>query len=128
MKNLNGLILLRFMLAIIFITHSLARIYNGTVIDFGEKFLDSKGFAPIGLFLAMMVTAFEFVGSMLLMINRYVLIVSLVFIVQMVFGIALVHLTNGWFVVGSGVGGVEYSLLIIVSFLAIAFPQNFKLK
>ena len=106
MRNLNGLVLLRFILAIIFITHSLARVYNGTVIDFGEKFLDSKGFAPIGLFLAMMVTAFEFVGSILLIINRFVSIVSLIFIVQMCFGIVLVHLQNGWFVVGSGAGGV----------------------
>lgn len=35
----------------------------------------------------------------------------------------MVHLPHGWFVVGSGSNGIEYSLLIIASLVAISWPQ-----
>lgn len=44
----------------------------------------------------------------------------LVFVIQMLFGIYLVHLKHGWFVVGHGFNGMEYSVTLIAALFAIA--------
>ncbi len=121
----SGLLLLRYAVAIIFITHAIARIKNGTVDDFGG-FLNTQGFNPMGFYLAWGITIYELAGGALLLSGQYVNWACLIFIVHQVFGILLVHLKQGWFVVGSGTGGVEYSFLLIFSLLAIAFPSNFR--
>jgi putative oxidoreductase len=122
MRKFNGLMILRIGLATIFVSHSLMRTYMGTVDDFGEKFLDAKGFAPFGLCLAIGITGFEFLGGLLLLAGRWVRLVALVFVGQMACGIWLVHWPHGWFVVGHGTNGIEYSVLIITGLLAVAFP------
>jgi putative oxidoreductase len=47
-------------------------------------------------------------------------VVALVFVVQMLFGIYLVHLKHGWFVVGHGFNGMEYSVTLVAALLATA--------
>ena len=49
---------------------------------------------------------------------------TLVFVVQMVFGIYLVHLKHGWFVVGHGSNGMEYSVTLIAVLLATALTAS----
>jgi putative oxidoreductase len=114
--RLTGLSLLRLAVAFIFLTHSVKRIGLGPE-GFGE-FLASKGF-PFGTVLAWGVTLFELVGAPLLAFGVATRIVAAVFIVELLFGIALVHWPEGWFVVGAGRNGFEYSFLLIVSLLAI---------
>jgi len=41
------------------------------------------------------------------------------FLVQMFFGIWLVHMKHGWFVVGHGFNGMEYSVTIICALVAV---------
>jgi len=46
--------------------------------------------------------------------------IAAIFITELLVGIFLVHLQNGWFVVGATQGGMEYSVLLIISLLVIA--------
>jgi putative oxidoreductase len=108
----------RILVAGLFIAHGLMRISNGTVDNFGE-FLEIKGF-PQGFVLAWMITLYEIIAGTLLLAGRWTRIVALGFVAHQVMGILLVHAKNGWFVVGPGVGGVEYSVLLIGSCLLIA--------
>ncbi len=115
----RALIFIRVVLATLMFIHGAARIADGTVDGFGE-FLGSQGF-PLGFYLAWGITIFELVGSVLLAIGFYTYIVALIFAVELIAGIAMVHAKEGWFVVGAGRNGMEYSVLLIASFLAIAF-------
>jgi len=122
MTNMNGLHILRFALAIIFLSHAIARIHAGGVAPFGE-FLNAQGFAPAGPVLAWAVTVFELLGATLLLARRYLPVVCLLFIVHQLGGIALVHFPEGWFAVGLGRNGMEYSFLLIAALLAVGFPK-----
>jgi putative oxidoreductase len=112
----------RMLVAGLFIAHGLMRISNGTVDNFGE-FLEIKGF-PFGFVLAWMITLYEIIAGTLLLAGRWTRIVALGFVVHQVMGIVLVHAKNGWFVVGPGVGGVEYSVLLIGSCLLLAADKG----
>lgn len=103
--------LLRILMGVIFVTHGIARLYYNSVSDFGG-FLNSKGFV-IGVFLAWAVTFGEVISGTLLAIGYKVKYLVLFHTVVITMGIFLVHLPNGWFTVGHGSGGVEYSLLIL---------------
>lgn len=111
----------RVLVAILFIAHGLIRAYVGTVDDFGT-FLDSKGF-PFGVVLAWGITLYEIVGGAALAFGKWTQPLALGFVLHQVMGIALVHAKNGWFVVGHGTYGVEYSVLLIGSCLLIAFRK-----
>lgn len=115
------LLILRLVVAAIMLTHGVARIYLGTVDDFGA-FLTQNAF-PQGFYLAWAITLFEIAGSILLIIGRFVAPLSLLFAVHLFAGILLVHLKEGWFVVGAGTGGAEYSVLLIAVFSALAISH-----
>jgi len=119
----NALTFIRLVLAALMFVHGAARISYGIVDDFGG-FLGSKGF-PFGFYLAWAITLFEIVGSVLLAVGFYTWIIALVFAAQLAAGIALVHWKEGWFVVGAGRNGIEYSVFLIASLLAIAYA-NYK--
>ena len=116
LPRVTGLNLLRLAVAFIFLTHGITRIGLGPE-GFGQ-FLTSKGF-PFGTVLAWGITIFELIGAPLLALGVATRIVAVIFIVELVFGIALVHWPEGWFVVGAGRNGYEYSFLLIISLLAI---------
>jgi putative oxidoreductase len=71
------------------------------------------------------ITIFELVGSVLLAVGSYAWIIALIFSLELAVGVALVHWKEGWFVVGAGRNGIEFSALLIASFLAIAYA-NYK--
>jgi len=122
-KKSSALVFLRLAVAVLLFVHGAARIANGTVDDFGG-FLGSQGF-PLGFYLAWGLTIFELVGSVLLAAGFYTWIIALLFAAELAAGIALVHWKEGWFVVGAGRNGMEFSVLLIASLLAIAFA-NYK--
>lgn len=117
----TALIFIRVVLSALMFIHGAARISNGTIDGFGE-FLGAQGF-PFGFYLAWGITIFELVGSVLLAAGFYAWIIALMFAIHLTVGIALVHWKEGWFVVGAGRNGVEYSVLLILSFLAIAYAN-----
>lgn len=61
----------------------------------------------------------EFGGGVALILGLFVSLLSILFIVHMTTGILLVHLAQGWYVVGPGQGGMEFNVLLIASLLAL---------
>jgi putative oxidoreductase len=120
-KQQTALNILRFYLALTMIIHGGARIYADGVAPFGE-FLNMQGF-PLGFYLAWSITIFEILGGITMIIGYFVPLLAISFAFQLVMGIILVHAPNGWFVVGLGRNGMEYSVLLIISFLALAFAN-----
>ncbi|HSX60111.1 MAG TPA: hypothetical protein VLF18_07935 [Tahibacter sp.] len=110
---------LRVLLAGLIAAHGWARWYSGGVVPFGS-WLDGLGF-PFGLGIATAVTAVEILGTPLFALGRAVFPLSLLYSAIYLMGIALVHAKAGWFVVGLGRNGMEYSVLLIVSLLAVGF-------
>ncbi|UMR33390.1 DoxX family protein [Massilia sp. MB5] len=117
-----SLVLLRVAVAIMFMAHAGVRVLNGTIPRFAG-FLETLGF-PFGLTIVWAITLFELAGGLLLIadIARKWVVSGLLFIAGM--GIVLIHFQNGWFVGEHGTGGMEYSVLLMVSLLVIAnMPQ-----
>jgi putative oxidoreductase len=113
MKN-NNTIILRIALAILFLSHSLHGIFtDNDVNDFGNLFLNKVGFAPFGVPLAWGIVLSQAVGSIAFIFNKYIKPFSILFIFILLMGIILVHFREGWFVVGGGRNGVEFSFLLI---------------
>jgi putative oxidoreductase len=111
-------LVLRSMMALVFLSHGITRTVADRVTPFGKAF-DAWGW-PFGIYWAWGVTLWELVGGVLLLLGIQPRIVALVFAVQMLFGIWLVHLKHGWFVVGHGFNGMEYSLTLIAALVATA--------
>jgi putative oxidoreductase len=112
--------LVRLTVAGIIAAHGWARWAAGGVAPFGV-FLDSQGL-PYSAALAWGVTLFEMAGSAWLAWGRWpASLLALVFAAIYGVGIALVHAKAGWFVVGLGRNGMEFSVLLIVCLLAVAW-------
>ncbi len=116
-----GWLLLRVALAGIIAAHGWARWMAGGVAPFGA-FLDAQGF-PVGVAWATAVTAFEVLGSLLLLLGRCVAPLALLFSGIYALGVVLVHAKAGWFVVGLGRNGAEFSVLLIVCLLALGLQH-----
>ncbi|MCC6280309.1 MAG: DoxX family protein [Saprospiraceae bacterium] len=126
---MNSLLLIRLAVAFIFLTHGITRVYIGGVKPFGEQFLDAVGFAPLGLYIAWAITLFELVGGTLLLLGKFVRPIAVLFVFNLLMGIVLVHFKEGWFVVGAGRNGFEYSFVLIVCLVSLAFhPTHSSLK
>lgn len=110
-----GWLVLRLVLAGLIAAHGWARWWAGGVVPFGT-WLDSQGW-PGGLAIAIGVTTLEITGSVLLALGRWVPPLCLAFSAVYAMGIVLVHAKAGWFVVGLGRNGAEYSVLLITCLL-----------
>jgi putative oxidoreductase len=116
-----GWLLLRLTLAGLIAAHGWARWWAGGVVPFGG-FLESQGL-PAGTVIAGAITALEIVGSLLLAAGRFVAPLAALFAAVYATGIALVHAKAGWFVVGLGRNGSEYSVLLIVCLLVVGLQH-----
>lgn len=120
-RSRAGWLLLRMALAGIIAAHGWARLIAGGVAPFGT-FLDIQGF-PGGYYWAAAITGIEIVGSLLLLLGRFVAPLAWLFSVIYATGIALVHAAAGWFVVGLGRNGAEFSVLLIACLLALSLQH-----
>tara|TARA_R110002012_G_scaffold81454_3_gene206245 strand:- start:25996 stop:26490 length:495 start_codon:yes stop_codon:yes gene_type:complete len=118
----HALLALRIMVGIIMMAHGFQRLYYGTVADFGG-YLDSLGLM-IGTPIAWSITLFELAAGATLALGFFQKWISLTWLLVIVPGIFLVHLPNGWYVVGPSSGGVEYSCLIVVCLLVLAAERS----
>ena len=110
---------LRITLAGLLAAHGWARLLTGGVEPFG-LWLDEQGLL-IGPAIAWGVTIYEIVGTMLLAARTAVFPLTVGFALIYSAGLVLVHLPAGWFVVGLGRNGMEYSVLLIVALLCVGF-------
>jgi putative oxidoreductase len=119
-KNLS---FLRIALIIIFLVHSLAGMFNNGINNFGNLYLNQVGFAPVGLPLAWAVKLSHIALAFSLLTDKYLKATTFVTIFILVVGILMIHLKEGWFVVGGGRNGVEFNFLLIMSLLTIIYPN-----
>jgi putative oxidoreductase len=120
-RSALGWTVLRLLLAGLIAAHGWARLLAGGVAPFGE-WLGTQGFA-LGFQIAAAITAFEIVGTLLLAARRLVLPLTLAYAAIYAMGIVLVHAPAGWFVVGLGRNGAEYSVLLIACLLAVGLQH-----
>ncbi|MGQ0798608.1 MAG: DoxX family protein [Pseudomarimonas sp.] len=110
-------LVLRCVLAGLIAAHGWARWLGGGVQPFGD-WLDSQGL-PFGFAIAASITAIEIVGTLAFAAGRLVAPLALMYSAIYAVGIAMVHAPAGWFVVGAGRNGAEYSVLLIVCLLCV---------
>lgn len=116
---------MRIIVALLILIHGVYRLTMGGVEPFGI-WLGSLGF-PFGYGWAFAVTLYELVGPLLMLARRWTSLAALGHAAILSLGLVLVHLPAGWFVVGAGRNGVEYSVLLIAALIAIAWawwPQR----
>lgn len=115
-------LILRIALSGLLAAHGWARWLAGGVPPFGE-WLGTQGL-PAGLLIASAVTGIEILGTVLFALGIWVFPLSLLFAAIYLVGAWMVHWPAGWFVVGLGRNGVEYSVLLIVCLLLVGFRDR----
>lgn len=118
----HALAFIRIALATLLFIHGVARVMADGVTPFGA-FLEAQGL-PFGLGIAWFITGFELAAAPVFASGRWVTPIALVFSVIYACGIWLVHAPAGWFVVGLGRNGAEYSVLILACLLANAWAHR----
>jgi len=113
----RGLDIVRITLGLMLMVHAVYRVIVGDVPGFGE-FLSSVHF-PLGVPLAWFVTILSFFCSVGLIFRRLVAFSCMGHICVLVVGIVLDHAHDGWFVVGGGRNGMEYSVTLIAGLFAV---------
>jgi putative oxidoreductase len=109
----------RVILSLLLIIHGMVRLFIGGVPHFGA-YLTSEGI-PGGTF-------FEIIGGCLLALRVFSRWIIPVFLIEIIMGLVMVHGKEGWFVVGYGRNGSEYSLLILVSLILVWFSEDVFVK
>ena len=120
-KNLS---FLRIALIIIFLVHSLFGMFNNGINNFGNLYLNQVGFAPVGLPLAWLIKLSHIALGYSLFTDKYLKATSFITIFILIVGIFMVHLKDGWFVVGGGRNGVEFNFLLIMALLTVVYPNT----
>lgn len=111
-----GLLILRGTIGLVFLTHGWPKLTNGasgTAEFFGQLGIPAPGLT------AWFITLLEFAGGIALIVGALVSILSVLFIFHMATGIFLVHLSNGWYVIGPGQGGSEFNVLLIAGLITL---------
>ncbi|MBX7221156.1 MAG: DoxX family protein [Blastocatellia bacterium] len=116
-----ALVFLRILVALLLFIHGATRLYLGGVTPFGE-YLSGRGF-PAGVAIAWAITIFELTGTLVLAAGRFVIPLAAGFIWNLAWGIVLVHASAGWFVVGAGRNGMEYSILLIGCLITLILTE-----
>lgn len=124
MEILNTRFLLRFPVIVILLVHSITGMFNNGINDFGNLYLNQIGFSPVGVPLAWAIKLSHVFCAICLVLNRYVMVSCILNIFILLMGIILIHLKEGWFVVGGGRNGIEFNFLLIFVLLAIIFQAK----
>ena len=121
----NSTFLLRLAVAIILLAHGIAGMIDGSINDFGNFYLNQKGFAPIGVSIAWVIKSSHVIAAFCLIFEKYVKLAGFITIFILFAGIVMVHFKEGWYVVGGGRNGMEFNFLLIIVLLTIMFPKGF---
>ena len=112
-----ALSLVRVGVGVVLATHGFAKAFLG----FREPLaggLALWGF-PLAGALAWAITGLELIGGLLLALGVLRRPIAALFMLEIVVGIVKVHAAHGWYTVGPGANGVEFSALILVCLLAV---------
>lgn len=128
MKIFENHFLLRLAVAVILLAHSVPGMFDNGVNNFGKLYLNEIGFAPYGVALAWAIKLSHVAAAICLLLNKYLKLAGLLTIAILITGIFMVHLKDGWYVVGGGRNGIEFNFLLIIVLLAIMFPKGIQSK
>lgn len=128
MKYRNQHFLLRCAVAIILLVHSVPGIFNNGINDFGNRYLNTIGFAPLGLPIAWAIKVSHIAAAICLLFNKYIQWACIITIFILIMGIIMIHFQEGWFVVGGGRNGVEFNFLLIMVLTHLLFSNRYKQK
>lgn len=120
-RRMRGLTALRIVIAALLAIHGWYRWIEDGVAPFGE-WLTGQG-VPMGPYVAAGVTGYEIVATVPLALGWRVPGLCLGFCAIYAAGLAMVHWPAGWFVVGGGRNGMEYSVLLIACLGILAFTH-----
>jgi putative oxidoreductase len=124
MKIFETNFLLRLAVAVILLAHSIPGMFDNGINNFGKLYLNEIGFAPYGVALAWAIKLSHVAAAICLLLNKYIKLACLVTIAILITGIFMVHLKEGWYVVGGGRNGIEFNFLLIIVLLTIIFPKG----
>ena len=113
----GSLDILRIVISLILIVHPVTRVLERHVAEFGEE-MQSWGL-PFGVGLAWLTTLTQLAASVALLLRRLVVPFCISYIFILILGIILIHFRHGWYVVGGGRNGMEYSCTLIGCLFAI---------
>ncbi|WP_419167763.1 DoxX family protein [Candidatus Palauibacter sp.] len=116
-----GLFILRVVIGLIFVMHGWPKLAGG--IPDTAAFLGSLG-VPLSAVAAWGIALLETAGGACLVVGLFVTPVALLLVAHMLAGIFLVHLANGFYVVGPGQGGIEFNLLLVAGLLTLLFAGS----
>lgn len=102
--------------------------FNNGSYEFGTYYLNEAGFSPWGVLLAWCIKLSHVACAICLLLNKFIKPAGLLTIAILVTGIVMVHLKEGWFVVGGGRNGIEFNFLLIFVLLFLMYPTGIKLK
>ena len=106
----------------IMFTHGIHRYLYGELPGLADA-LQHFGF-PIPLILAHLINLAETGGVLLIALGLFVHTMCAVMVVIFATGIALIHWQLGFFILGPGEGGWEFSALLITCFTAVAMDYG----
>ncbi|MCL4852676.1 MAG: DoxX family protein [Bryobacteraceae bacterium] len=110
-----GIMLLRVMVAVIFIVHGGQKLFVYGLGGVGESF--GKMGLPAPAITAALVAIIEFFGGLALLVGFFTRYAALLIAAVMTGAVLLVHLNKGFFVSS---GGFEFALLLLVASLTLA--------
>lgn len=113
---------LRVVVAILLAIHGWSRFLAEAVAPFGT-WLAEQGLLA-GLVIAIVITALEILATPILALGILVRPLCAIFAIIYAVGAVMVHAPAGWFVVGLGRNGMEYSVLLIVCLMVIALGHQ----
>lgn len=108
----------RLLVALLIGVHGWYRLLHGGSPVFGQWLQEQH--VPLPYIVAWGITFAEIIGSACLALGLCVRPFAALFMLVYATGVALIHAHEGWFVVGAGRNGMEYSLLLIGSLLLVA--------
>lgn len=116
----HALEVVRIATAVLIFIHGAYRAFGGDHVAAFGGWLETQGF-PQGQYWAWGVTVYELVAPLFILARRFVTPACLGHIGILALGMWLVHWPSGWFVVGGGRNGMEYSVLLIACLGAVAW-------
>ncbi len=122
LRDHRSVVALRCVLAVLIAAHGWYRLTTGGIPLFGA-WLESQGW-PFATAIAAAITLIEVVGTPLLVLGRCQFVLCLCYAAIYSVGLVIVHLPFGWYVVGPGRNGMEYSALLISAFMILAYQSR----
>ncbi len=114
----TGIKIVRIAIGLIISVHALHGLLIPANTNGFGGYLGSLGF-PFGVGLAWFIVILQFSSCLGLIFCRLVVLSSICNLAILMVGIVLIHFQSGWFVVGEGRNGMEYSITLMVCLFAI---------